>query len=146
MLSECCLGGGLAALYSIEIITHADDFGDLLQVLVQVRHDLRLELDRPGFAGDMRGINFGNQPIIATVDPSVETMLAHQFDGLTRHISGHCLLLQDRQVAMNKEPAVEARNRCVELKRIKQHRHAPRWPTAGYGETNAGAVQGTNSI
>jgi len=51
MLSECRLGVGFAALYSIEIITHADDLGDLLQVLSHICHHLRLELDGPGFAG-----------------------------------------------------------------------------------------------
>src|SRR6516165_7784532 len=126
MLSEGRLGVGFAALYSIEIITYADDLGDLLQVLSQIRHDLRLELDGPGFAGDMRGIDFGDQPVIATVEPSVETMLAHQFDSPTRHIGGHRLLLQDREVALDKQPAVQAGDRSFNIEHIEQHGHAER--------------------
>src|SRR4029077_9260225 len=112
-------------------------------MLANIGHDFRLELDRPGFAGDMRGIDFGDQPVIATVDPSVETMLAHQFDGLTRQIGGHHLLFQDRQIALNEEPAIEPGNRRVELERVKQHGHTTWWPTAGYCETNAGTLQRT---
>src|SRR6516164_8060453 len=141
MLSEGRLGVGFAALYFIEIITHADDLGDLLQVLSQIRYDLGLELDGPGFAGDMRSIDFGDQPVIATVDPSVETMLAHQFDSLTRHIGGHRLLLQYGEVALDKQPAVEAGDRRFNIERIEQHGHAERRPAAGYGETDARLLQ-----
>ena len=45
---------GFAAPHLVEIVAHADDLGDLLQMLANVGHDLRLEFDGPGFAGDMR--------------------------------------------------------------------------------------------
>ena len=55
-LAQRRLGVGLAALHPVEIVADADDLGDLVELLVDVRHDLRLELDRPGFARDVRRI------------------------------------------------------------------------------------------
>ena len=52
--------------------------------------------------------------------------------------------LTDRPNA--RRPAVEPGNRRVELERVKQHGHAERWPTAGYGETNAGVLQRTDGV
>ena len=68
-------------------------------------------------------------------------MLAHQFDSLTRHIGGHRLLLQDGEVALDKQPAVEAGDRSFNIEHIEQHGHAERRPAAGYGETDARLLQ-----
>ena len=85
-LAECRLGVGFAALHLVEIVADADDLGDLLKLLANVRHDLRLEFDRPGFARDMRRVGLGDQPVIAAVDPGVETVRADELDRLgARH-------------------------------------------------------------
>ena len=94
----------------------------------------------------MGSTGFGDQPVVAAVDPSIEAMLAHNVDRLTRNIRGHRLFLQNRKIAFDKKPAVEAGNRRVELECIKQHGHAARWPTAGDGKADARVVQCTDGV
>ena len=53
-LAESGLGVGFAALDLVEVIADADDLGHIAQHAAEVRHHLRLELDRPGLARDMR--------------------------------------------------------------------------------------------
>ena len=40
-LAEGRLGVGLAALHLVEVVADADDLGDLIELLADVRHDLR---------------------------------------------------------------------------------------------------------
>jgi hypothetical protein len=47
-----------------------------------VEPDLRLEFDRPGFPGHVRGARLGDQPVIAAIDPGIEAVLANEREGL----------------------------------------------------------------
>ena len=111
-----------------------------------VRHDLRLEFDGPGLAGDMGRIRLGDEPVVAAVDPGVEAALANQIDRLARDVGRHRLLLDDREIRLDEEPAVEARDRGIEMERLEQHGHAARRPAAGDSEADAGGVQGSDGL
>ena len=65
---------------------------------------------------------------------------------LARNIGRHRLLLQDGEVALDKQPAVEACDRRFDVERVEQHGHAERRPTAGYGETDARLLQRDNRL
>ena len=126
------------------MVTDADDLGDTVESVVEIRHDLRLEFDRPGFPGHMRGARLGDQPVIAAIDPGIEAVLANEREGLAGNVGFHRLLFDDRQVSPDEQPAVEAGNRRIQAERVEQRGHAARRPTAGDGEADAGAVQRLN--
>ena len=96
-LTESGLRVGLATPDPVKIVADADDLGDSVEPVIEIRHDLRLELDRPGFARHMRGARLGDQPVIAAIDPGIEAVLAYQLDGLAGDVGRHRLLLEDRR-------------------------------------------------
>src|SRR6185369_1943808 len=56
------------------------------------------------------------------------------------------LLLDNREIRLDEEPAVETRDRSLEMERLEQHGHAARRPAAGDGEADAGGVQGADGL
>ena len=100
-----------------------------------------VEFHGPGFAGDMRSVELGDQPVIAAIDPCVESLFSDETNRLACDISGHRLFLKDRKIALNKKPAIEAGDRRLDRQRVKQHRHAARWTAASNGKADPGFLQ-----
>ena len=94
----------------------------------------------------MWGIGLGDQPIIATVNPDVETMRANKIDRLARDVRRHRLLRKDREIPFDEQSAIEASDRCVEIERIEQHGHAAWRAAAGDREADAGMLQGFDGV
>ena len=88
-------------------------------MLANVGNDLRREFDGPGFAGDVRRDSFSDQPIVAAIDPGIETVCAHQIDRLARYIGRHSLFVQDCEISFDKQPAVEPGDRRFDIEHVK---------------------------
>ena len=89
----------------------------------------------------MRRVRFRDQPVVASINPGIETVRVDQFDRLRGDIGRQRLLFDDREIRLDEQPAVEARDRRFELQLVEQHCHALRRPATGDGEANAGAMQ-----
>src|SRR6202030_4845088 len=94
-LAESRLRVGFAAPDFVEVVAYADDLRSVAQIVSEVRHDRRLELDRPGLALDVRRMGLRDQPIVAPVDPGVETVPADELDRLGGDVGRQGLLLND---------------------------------------------------
>ena len=73
-------------------------------------------------------------------------MRAHEINRLARDIGRHRFLFQDGEIAFDKEPAVEASDRCFDVEHIRQHAHAERWPAARYSETDTRVMQRSHGV
>ena len=120
----------LAAPDQLVIVAHAHNLGGPLQGIGEVVDDRGRELDRPGLALDVRGGRVTDQPFVATVDPDVETLLAHQVEGAPGRLGGDSALAADREVRRDIHPAIEAGDGGIEGERLDQHGHATRRTSA----------------
>ncbi len=82
-----------------------------------------------------------DEPVIRSVDPSIKLLVEDQFHGLSGCREIERVALDDREIRVNKDAAVEAGDSALEIERLDQHAHAARRASAGIGKRKARVMQ-----
>ena len=90
---------------------------------------------------DVRSIRVEHEPVGAPIHPNGEPERLDELDGRRDEIATDDALLDDLEVGLDDEPAVEGRNRRREREGLDEHRHAARRPPARHGEVDSGVVE-----
>src|SRR5436190_5143012 len=127
----------LTVAHRFQIVTYADELGDVIRYPLKIRHNRWSELYRPFFPVDMRTMTLTHEPIVAAVDPCIEIMPRHRFHRRFDHIGLQDTLLNHRKIPADKHPAVKCRNWRSKPQWLNQHLHSARRASAGDGKFDA---------
>src|SRR5690606_1796721 len=123
------------------IIADADDLHGATQKLREISDDGRRKSDSPRLTIDVLRLGITNKPVIASIDPDVQSVFQNEPYRLVRGITRKSSLFDNGQIEFDEHPAVEACNRRIERERLDQHRHSFRRAATGDGEFDASGAQ-----
>ena len=102
LIAEGRLGIFFAAGNEVAVIADADDLHRAIEVGIGEGVDnVRLELDGPRLAIDMRRLAVADKPFLCRIEPSIHLVLLDQRDRLARHVRRQGLLFNDAAVRLH---------------------------------------------
>src|SRR5262249_19383660 len=135
------LGVLLAAGDAIEVVAHADDLHRAGQWRFKIRHYRGRKLHGPLLARHVRRGGVADKPVVPAINQHIKSTGDDDSIGALGRIGGKHVLLDDRHIGPDEDPAVESGDRRLQIERPDEHPHATWRPATGDRKGNACGVE-----